>query len=306
LGLCYYLQLMIGPKKTDWEILAELLARHKRNQLGTPPLSPLAQALLDARNRQNTNPFLPPPNKGLGGALSDLFKTQSTQPAIGGLFGNPGPTPATRPSASPTYAALKPKKRSTFYSFHYADVFRVNHIRKAGAILPTDKERLPTPQDRSLWEKAKDTNPGRLKLMIIRGLVGTTVTTVLAGEHTWERPWVRYEIARSLFKGNGLLTVHIDGCECPRDGFGRRGYNPLSFMALGWNRRIYELNEDGDWVLYDKLTQKVEVWPKWLARPKIGYVMPLSAGAPEYDWINDNGRDNLVHWTHHAAKAAGH
>lgn len=296
---------MSGPKETEWEILAELLARRRRNQPETPLMSPLAKALFDLSKPQDPNPFQTPPNRGLGGALSDLFQTP-TPPAIGGIFGNPWPIPANRPPVTAAYAAAKPKKRSTFYSFHYADVFRVNHIRKAGAILPTDKERLPTPQDKSLWEKAKDTNPGRLRLMIIRGLVGTTVTTVLAGAQTWERPWVRYEIARSLFKGNGLLTVHIDGCECPRDGFGQRGHNPLDFMALGWDRRIYELDEYDNWVLYDKLTQKVATWPRWLARPKIGYAMPLSASAPEYDWINDNGRGNLVHWTHDAAKAAGH
>ncbi len=222
------------------------------------------------------------------------------------MFGNnPWSPPASRPFGAPNSAALKPKQRSTFYSFHYDDVFRVNHIRKAGVFQPNDRERFRTPQDKSLWEKAKNTNPNVLKIMIIRALGGTTVTTVLAGEHTWERPWVRFEIARSLLKGNGLLTVHIDGCECPNNGFGLRGPNPLSYLALGLNRRIYEMDAWGNWVLYDKISQRLDTWPRWLARPKPSYVMPLDTGTMAYDWINDIGREDLLHWTHAAAVAAG-
>lgn len=110
---------------------------------------------------------------------------------------------------------------------------------------------------------------------------------------------------RSLFRGNGLLTVHIDGCECPNDGFGRRGPNPLAYLALGLNRRIYELDAWGDWVPYEKVTQKVEAWPKWLSRPKPGYVTPLDSATAEYAWIEDKGRENLLSWTDAAAKAAG-
>src|SRR3546814_7041115 len=76
------------------------------------------------------------------------------------------------------------------------DIFRVNHIRKAGQFRLVDKQRLPTPQDRSLWEEAKLKNPSALKGMIDRGLEGTSVTCVLAGYETWNRPWVRYEIAK--------------------------------------------------------------------------------------------------------------
>ncbi len=299
---------MSGPKKPEWGILAELLAQHRRNSLMNPPLPPLAQALRDAaQQRQGTSPFATPNalSQPLASALSDLFKTPPSQPRIGGLFGNQLSPPTNRPFGTPTIAAPKPKQRSTFYSFHYDDVFRVNHVRQAGVFLPNDRERFRTPQDKSLWEKAKNTNPNALKLMIIRALTGTTVTIVLAGENTWERPWVRFEIARSLLKGNGLLTVYIDGCECPRNGFGRRGPNPLSYLALGLNRRIYELDVRGDWVPYDKISQRLETWPKWLAPPKPGYVTPLDTGTMAYDWINDNGRENLLRWTHAAAVSAG-
>jgi MTH538 TIR-like domain (DUF1863) len=222
------------------------------------------------------------------------------------LFGSaPSPILPRGLPGAPVAVATKPKQRSTFYSFHYDDIFRVNHIRKAGVFQTSDRERFKTPQDKSLWEKAKNTNPNVLRMMIIRALGGTTTTAVLAGEHTWARPWVRFEIARSLFKGNGLLTVYIDGCECPKSGFGRRGPNPLSYLALGWNLRIYELADQGQWILYDKINQRLDKWPGWLARPERGHVMPLDSGTRAYDWINDNGRQNLIHWTHTAALAAG-
>lgn len=217
------------------------------------------------------------------------------------------PPPSLLPRNNPParLVAAKPKERATFYSFHFADIFRVNHIRKAGMFKPQDRERLATPRDRSLWERAKNTNPRALAYMINRALAGTSVTVVLAGYETWQRPWVRYEIARSLLRGNGLLTVYLDGCECPREGFAPPGPNPLEHLALGWNHRLYETDGQGNWIPYDKVSDRISAWPKWLPRPGPRRVMPLAAGAPAYDWIADHGRQQLAHWTHHAAAAAG-
>lgn len=236
---------------------------------------------------------------------SNWLYPEPTTPALCTPFGIPAKT------AIPVWAATRPpvrpaiKERSTFYSFHYRDIFRVNHIRNAGAIRPQDRERLPTPRDRSLWESRKTTNPAALAAMINRGLSGTTVTAVLAGYETWQREWVRYEIARSLARSNGLLTVYLDGCQCPNEGFAPPGPNPLSFIALGWNLRIYEQDPWGNWILYSKIRERLPAWPKWLPRASQGRVMPLSEGAPAFDWINDNGRYNLVRWTDEAAAAAG-
>ena len=192
--------------------------------------------------------------------------------------------------------------RNVFYSFHYDDVLRVNHVRQSGKIRPADSGR--NLRDRSLWEKVKRTDPSNLKRVINKGLEGTSVTCVLAGYETWSRRWVRYEIARSLFRGNGLLTVHIDRCKCPRSGIGARGSNPLAAMALGWDSYIYE-HRGNQWVRYADLTDKVPVWPRWLAKPAEGYVMPLSSAAPSYDWISNDGYNNLLHWTDAAARRAG-
>jgi hypothetical protein len=192
-----------------------------------------------------------------------------------------------------------------FYSFHYDDVFRVNHVRNSGKIRPADKGRYLTPQDRSLWERVKRTNPANLRRVIDARLQGTSVSCVLVGSQTWEREWVRYEIARSLARGNALLAVHIDKCECPRTGFSAVGPNPLAYMALGWDHRIYEY-ANGGWYPYPKIDQPLTNWPRWLVKPSPGYVVPLDTGTMSYDWKLHNGYYNLLRWTDTAAKAAGH
>ena len=63
--------------------------------------------------------------------------------------------------------------------------------------------------DKSLWEEAKKQGSLAIKRMINGALNGTSVTCALIGEHRWRRPWVRYEILKSLARGNGILAVHI-------------------------------------------------------------------------------------------------
>lgn len=262
---------------------------------------------MDARTR---------PNLPLN-ALNAISTPTPTPSALGSLFGLASPpalglgletqslvsigSPVPKTVAAPP-AAHTP--RNVFYSFHYVDIFRVNHIRNSGKIRATDKGRNLTPRDRSLWESVKRTNPANLKRVINAGLIGTSVTCVLAGYETWSREWVRYEIAQSLMRGNALLTVYIDGCKCPRDGYGLRGSNPLAAMALGWDNRIYE-HRGGQWVIYTGIDGRVPGWPKWLPRPSEGRVMPLNEGAPAYDWIADDGYNNLIRWTNLAALHAG-
>lgn len=287
------------PKsKVPLSAIAALLAgRHH------PDESPLVKALRDL-NVQS-------PGGLLGSSLNPLPPAPTAARPYPGLFGSNPPalafglgsqslsalgSPVPQPNALAAY--VRPKPRNVFYSFHYDDVFRVNHIRLGFKFRTGDKVR-----DRSLWEKVRRTNTENLKRVINAGLSGTTVTCVLAGAETWLREWVRYEIARSLFCNKGLLTVFIDGCECPRQGFSGRGYNPLDFIALGWDNRIYE-QINGQWYLYDKIAVRVPVWPKWLARPDRGHCMPVSANAPAYDWINDDGGKNLIRWCNRAAIAA--
>jgi Thoeris protein ThsB, TIR-like domain len=63
--------------------------------------------------------------------------------------------------------------------------------------------------DSSLWEEAKKKGDEAIKRLINKGLEYTTVTAALIGAQTSTRPWVKYEIERSIARGNGLLGIYI-------------------------------------------------------------------------------------------------
>lgn len=213
---------------------------------------------------------------------------------------------AVPPASLPAPA---PRVRRVFYSFHYADVNRVNQVRQSGKIRPIDSERIKTVQDRSLWERKKSNNEEYLRSSITKNIVGTSATCVLTGEHTWARPWCRFEIARSLLNGNGVFAVRIDHLYCiGQRCYGSPGLNPLDYMAVGKDDqgRIYVYEYvDGGWYKMSTMTKQLMRWPKWLQPVSPGYVRQLSSGAPIYDYESQNGSRLLLYWANQAAKAAG-
>ena len=101
--------------------------------------------------------------------------------------------------------------RRTFFSFHYKpDVWRAWNVRNCWVVKPEDQQSVGF-WDSSVFEASQKTGDEALKTFLRDGLNNTSVTCVLTGTDTWKRRWVRYEIARSLVRGNGLLTVFIHG-----------------------------------------------------------------------------------------------
>lgn len=97
--------------------------------------------------------------------------------------------------------------RRVFFSFHYQqDIWRVNQIRNSHVVEGCSVVGF---QDASLWEEALKQGDAAVKRMIDGGLEGTTVTAVLIGAQTAARPYVNYEIERSIARGNGLLGLYI-------------------------------------------------------------------------------------------------
>ena len=97
--------------------------------------------------------------------------------------------------------------RHTFFSFHYGrDIWRANVVRNSGAIIEHAAAGF---RDKSLWEATKRRGDAGIKKLIRDGLLGTTVTCVLIGARTSSRDYVRYEIEKSLERGNGIFGVHI-------------------------------------------------------------------------------------------------
>ena len=223
---------------------------------------------------------------------------------MNGLFSRP-PYP---PRGGLLSAFEKGTKRKAFFSFHYDDVMRVNNVRNAFKIYNPTSILAPTFYDSSLWESRKMEGEESLKRLIREVVEHTSVVCVLVGTETWQRPWVRYEIARSVIDKRGLLAVHINGlAHHQRRTADVRGLNPLNFMAVGLMHdatyRLFE-NINGSWCRYERHTPAVDL-PKYLSPPKVGFVTPLNEGTMEYDFVAQKGHENIDGWIDLAAKLAG-
>jgi hypothetical protein len=178
-------------------------------------------------------------------------------------------------------------------------------------------------QDSSLWERRKLTDPKAVKAVIRYGVTYTSAVCVLVGTETWSRQWVRYEIARSIIDGKGLLAVHLNNIKHHETlSTHPLGRNPLDFMAIGKVQPTpsqpakYFLFEklavpDGvgggyewGWVKYADHTDAVSL-PAWVTDPAVEKVTPLSHNADEYDFTRDVGHKHLGSWLDRAAQRAG-
>ena len=99
--------------------------------------------------------------------------------------------------------------KRVYLAFHYQDVidFRANVVRKHNFLGGVEAAGY---YDHSIWEETRKTSPVALKRLINSELQNTSVTAVLIGTHTWSRRWVRYEIMKSIERGNKVLGVHIN------------------------------------------------------------------------------------------------
>lgn len=300
------------PRQLSLGEALEALSRPAPSALG---LGALAQALGSTEPPMSglarfTGVPTPPPS--MTNPFADYGIPQKTDPLP---YNNFNPAPAAKPylppvNRTPSVSKLPAVRRKTFFSFQYADIMRVNQVRKSWLIRPTANDpRSPLWfQDSSIWEKSKETSDAKLRRLILDGLDRTSVTCVLAGEETWSRTWVRFEIAASVQRGNGLLTVYIHGLKCPNSGIAYPGHNPLDFIGLyekpTGGYYLCEKGLDGQWYQYDKITTPVP-WPKYLPKASARNIaQPLSAGTKAYDY-GKNGYANLSLWVQGAAVAAG-
>lgn len=203
---------------------------------------------------------------------------------------------------------MTPIKRRVFFSFHYQnDIWRVNQIRQSWRYQHEQQREAAGFFDASLWERAKRTSPDSLKSLIRDGIANTSVTCVLAGAETYQRRWVRYEIARSIVKGNGLFTVRISNILDQKSARSIAGDDPLSHMGVYRvpDGRILLAERDintGQWKRYDDYTQAVTLPAKW-QKPIDTNVIILSTYATCYDYVHHNGRVNFGSWVRQAAES---
>lgn len=203
--------------------------------------------------------------------------------------------------------------RYSFFSFCYEDVknFKVNVVRNSWLL----NHSADTFIDGSIWEKEKSKGPTVIKNLICAGLKMTSVTTVLIGDETADRRWVKYEIVKSFEKGNGILGIHINRIRGKEQTISSRGLNPLDRLAFqisedGEKIRFYEL-VNRKWVAFADLPEinnkksNTLYFEDGLFSNEFGKSFRFSDKFETYCWINDNGHKNFSTWVDNAAEQAG-
>jgi hypothetical protein len=161
--------------------------------------------------------------------------------------------------------------RKVFFSFHYKrDSVRAGQIRNSNVIKSKGVETSDF-IDAAKWEEVKKKGNDAIKKWILDQLNGTSVTVILIGAKTSEREWIKYEISESLKKGNSLLGIYIHNCKVFDGSTDVKGKNPF-------NNLYFDINGKREY---------------------------LSDIYKTYDWIDDNGRENLGEWIGKAAKDTG-
>lgn len=99
---------------------------------------------------------------------------------------------------------------------------------------------------------------------------GTSVTVVLIGAETLERPFVQYEICKSLQRGNALIGIHIHDIKDMRT---------LLTSSKGNVHTVVGYYNDGRNVYFDEVCDGI------------------------YNYIIQNGYANMGNWIEEAARA---
>jgi len=186
--------------------------------------------------------------------------------------------------------------KRVYFAFHYQDVcdFRANVVRNHNFVGGVESAGY---YDHSIWEEAKNTSPLTLKRLINGELEGTSVTAILIGSQTWARRWVRYELMKSIERGNKVIGVHINGIKGKDSQVKPNGANPfdnlcLAISADGTKATPTEWS-DGKWVWYSDLDSfAIHAQPE----ANRGKTLRLSHWLPVYDWVAGNGYENFNTW----------
>ena len=197
--------------------------------------------------------------------------------------------------------------RRTFFSVHYQppDIWRAMNVRKSWVV--TDDQDDRGFFDSSVFEAAKRQSENALTRFLREALANTSVTCVLTGFQTWQRRWVKYEIARSLIKDNGLLTVRIHRLKSQQGKTTTKGADPLSGIGLYRTNGKILLAEwkGGKWVRYDDYKNTIPETDLWFPPPTSRKPIPLSRHCESYDFVANSGRTNIGDWIEEAAQNAG-
>ena len=121
--------------------------------------------------------------------------------------------------------------------------------------------------DHADFEQVKRQGDAAIRRWIDKQLEGTSVTVVLIGADTLNRPYVQYEICESLMRGNAVIGVDIHRI---KDFYGRTSMVCNHHTAIGQF-------ENGRPAYFDDVASGI------------------------YDYVYDDGYNNLGRWVEKAA-----
>lgn len=158
--------------------------------------------------------------------------------------------------------------RRVFFSFHYDnDINRSMTVRNSWV---TQGKEAAGFVDKAEFEKIKRTGETAVHNWIDNQLNGTSVTVVLIGSETLNRPFVQYEICESLKRGNGVIGVYIHNI---RDMITQKG------SMKGNPHTVIGYYNDSSPAYFDNVCDGI------------------------YDYTYDNGYANLGAWIENAARS---
>jgi len=138
--------------------------------------------------------------------------------------------------------------RRVFFSFEYNhDVWRANVVRNSWV---TQGKEAAGFLDAAELEQVKAGGDWAIKKWIREQLHNTSVTVVLVGSHTCKSVYVKYEIAQSIERGNGILGIDISEI---RDRYGKTssccGRMPVGYTYPFYNWKLhYGHSNIGSWI----------------------------------------------------------
>lgn len=193
--------------------------------------------------------------------------------------------------------------RRVFFSFDWDDVWRVNQVRNSWVTKGNYRAGFV---DAAEIEKVKKRTDKGIRKWIDEQMKGKSVTCVLIGRKTDKSKWVKYEIEKSIKEKKGLLGVFIHKLKDSNRKTAQKGTNLLEG---------YGKNDFGETVKNTLVGGCVGwglarfVFPQ-LAIPAaiIGAALALLEPNDDYkiyDWVTDDGTNNLGDWIEKAAKQVG-
>ena len=158
--------------------------------------------------------------------------------------------------------------RRVFFSFHYDnDINRSMIVRNSWV---TQGKEAAGFIDKAEFEKMKRKGEKEVYKWIDKKLEGTSVTVVLIGAETLSRPFVQYEICKSLQRGNAVIGVYINWI---------RDMRTLKISAKGNIHTVIGYYEDGSTAYFDNVCDGI------------------------YDYVTQDGYANMGSWIEIAACA---